>query len=307
MTGAAGFIGTTLCAELIKRQHQVIGIDNFLNASYSSLIKKNNILGLKTNFTEGFQFKEIDVRFIDRYPDIFDDVECIFNLAAMPGQSKSWSDIELYTSHNIDAVSKLLSMSAPRGIKFIQASTSSVYGNAMDAREDITPRPISPYGITKYAAEQLVEAYSNFFSFDFKILRFFSVYGPRQRPDMGIYRFINQILKGQDITIYGDGSAIRTFTFVDDLVRAVANAGEIKSNNNLFNICGSKLILISDLLEILQSHLHKRVRITYLSSRNGDQDFIVGNNRLSIDELKFEESTSLEIGLEKQIFWFLSR
>ena len=303
VTGAAGFIGSNLCMELGIRGHTVLGLDNLSSLTYPSAFKEKNISYLKLKLENNFRFIHGDVRNLSNIEKIVDEVDIIFNLAGVAGQSESWTKISEYTENNIVAVNRLLSFSAPRGKTIIHASTSSVYGNSSRASEDSQISPVSPYGITKYASEQLIDTYAQNFDFDFKILRFFSVYGPRQRPDMGIYKFIRKALNSENIELYGNGLALRTFTYVDDCVSAIISAGENKTENKIFNICGSQIVTILELITSIEEIISKKIEVRQHHNRLGDQLISIGDNTRIKKELNFSERFNLQAGLSEQIKW----
>ncbi|MCA1669021.1 MAG: NAD-dependent epimerase/dehydratase family protein, partial [Thermomicrobia bacterium] len=218
VTGAAGFIGSHLSEALVAAGHRVVGIDAFI-PSYPRAVKERNLADLRRH--PRFAFHDCDLRVADLAP-IMSGVEVIFHVAALGGLLPSWTDFDTYMTCNIRATQRLLAAVRDAGTvrQFIHSSTSSIYGGYVTGPEATLPRPISPYGITKLAAEHLVQTYGGQFDIPAVILRYFSVYGPRQRPDMGYYRFIDHLLHDRPITIWGDGTQRRANTYVADIVRA---------------------------------------------------------------------------------------
>jgi nucleoside-diphosphate-sugar epimerase len=222
VTGAAGFIGSHLREHLLTQGHTVLEIDAFRPA-YPRAVKEANLATPRQH--PAFHFIPLDLR-CDPLDKSLDGVEAVFHLAAMPGLVNSWIDFDLYPSCNLTATQRLLEgvCRRPGLTKFIYASTSSVYGRYASGDEALPLRPISPYGVTKLAAETLCRAYAEELGLPLVILRYFSVYGPRQRPDMGHHRFIQGLLLRQPVIVYGDGLQVRGNTYVDDCVRATALA-----------------------------------------------------------------------------------
>ena len=217
VTGAAGFIGSHLCEELLTRGHSVLGVDTFI-PYYPRTLKEHNVSPIRD--IPGFTFYEVDLRHEDLSP-LLKNVEVVFHLAAMAGLMRSWSDFDLYMTCNIGVTQRLLEAARLNNIKhFIHGSTSSVYGRRATGAEDSPLEPVSPYGVTKLGAEHLCRAYAENFRLPLTILRFFSMYGPRQRPDMGYYRFIKALLEREAIVVYGDGQQVRGNTYVSDCVSA---------------------------------------------------------------------------------------
>jgi nucleoside-diphosphate-sugar epimerase len=207
VTGAAGFIGSTLAEALIAIGHEVIGLDAFI-PYYPRPMKEANLVALAD--TAGFSFGEVDLRTDDLDPWL-DGVDAVVHEAAMAGLMRSWTDLELYTSCNILATNRLIEAARLAGVKrFVLASTSSVYGTEAVGDEDMALEPSSPYGITKLAAEKLVLAHVAQHGLPGTIIRYFSIYGPRQRPDMAYHRFIEAMLDRRPITVYGDGEQTRS-------------------------------------------------------------------------------------------------
>jgi UDP-glucose 4-epimerase len=238
VTGAAGFIGSTLSTALLDRKAAVVGIDCFTDY-YARAIKEQNLEPLRSR--SEFQFVEAALQTVDLEP-LLDGVTHVFHLAAQAGVRGSWGEqFQTYTSHNVDATQRLLEMLTGRPIaRLVYASSSSVYGDVapIPMREDAYIQPVSPYGVTKLAAEHLCNLYHANHGVPAVSLRYFTVYGPRQRPDMGFHRFIRAALLGEPITLFGDGEQSRDFTFVDDAVGATMAAGDRGRPGTVYNIGG---------------------------------------------------------------------
>ncbi len=213
VTGAAGFIGSHLAEALLARDDEVVGVDAFI-PYYPRAIKERNLADARAH--DRFTFHEADLRTADLAP-LLDGVEVVFHIAAMGGLLLSWTDFSLYMTCNILATQRLLDAARAAGSvrQVLYASTSSIYGADVTGPETTTPHPVSPYGITKLAAEHLVQTYDRQFGLPSTVLRYYSVYGPRQRPDMGYYIFVDRILHAQPITIFGDGTQLRGNTYVE--------------------------------------------------------------------------------------------
>src|SRR5271156_5493965 len=249
VTGAAGFIGSHLCERLLQAGHTVIGLDAFV-PSYGRAAKEANLAGPRNS--PAFTFHQADLRH-DALDPLVADVEAIFHLAAMPGLPKSWPGFPLYESCNMVAAQRLVE--AARKVsglqRFIYGSTSSVYGRYASGDETLNARPISPYGVTKLAAENLCRAYAEEHGLPLVALRYFSVYGPRQRPDMGYFRFIQALLTGQPLVVYGDGLQVRGNTYVADCVEAtVAALGAVPGE--VYNVGGGEAVTVWDVLNRLE-------------------------------------------------------
>jgi nucleoside-diphosphate-sugar epimerase len=225
VTGAAGFIGSTLAERLVGQGADVVGIDCFTDY-YPRALKERNVAGLRR--AANFRLVDEDLLEVD-LASLLDGVTHIFHLAAQAGVRKSWGrDFDVYVSNNIGATQRLLEACTGRRLdRFVYASTSSVYGDeaAIPMREDARLQPVSPYGVSKLAAEHLGYLYHVNHGLPFVALRYFTVYGPRQRPDMGFHRFLTAAMDGRPLTRYGDGEQTRDFTFVADAVSAAVAAG----------------------------------------------------------------------------------
>src|SRR6185437_4696450 len=245
VTGAAGFIGSHLCERLLADGHSVAGIDCFTDY-YPRMVKERNLAGLRDH--PRFAFHELDLS-AGVPPRLLADSEWVFHLAAMPGLTRSWLDFDLYNRHNLTATHRLLeTLKGSSALKkLIYASTSSVYGKYASGDESLPTRPSSPYGITKLAAEQLCRVYGEEFGIPAVVLRYFSVYGPRQRPEMGYHLFIDAILRGRPITLTGDGLQIRGNTYIADCVEATVRAVEAMPGET-FNLGGGELVTVIEVL-----------------------------------------------------------
>ncbi len=227
VTGAAGFIGSHLCEELLRAGHEVTGADAFI-PYYPEAAKRRNLEGALGR--PGYRFVRADLR-SDPLEELVAGAEVVFHLAAMPGLVWSWTHFDWYLTCNVQATQRLLEALRPRAgslRRLVYASTSSVYGRFSSGEEAMPTRPISPYGVTKLAGEHLCRAYADAFGLPVVTLRYFSVYGPRQRPDMGYYQFIRALLRDEPVTVTGDGQQVRGNTYVSDCVAATVAAAEAR-------------------------------------------------------------------------------
>ena len=279
VTGAAGFIGSRLIEMLDLLGANVIAIDALLETTYPAEIKRLRWEKIKSRLSNNVKFLEIDLRNlseIQRLPG----VEIVYNLAAMPGLEKSWLNFEMYLSCNVTVTNNLITYAKEKQItRLVQASTSSVYGEYATGNEESPLRPNSPYGVTKLAAENLILAHSQNFGFPYSILRYFSVFGPNQRPDMAFSIFAKQILNDLPITIYGDGSQTRSNTYIDDVVITTIIAGfNPHFQDQILNVCGNSELSISSAVEIIATALNKAPKVIYGPERPGDQQRTCGDN-----------------------------
>jgi nucleoside-diphosphate-sugar epimerase len=256
VTGVAGFIGSTLAERLISDGREVVGIDNYSDY-YDREIKESNLSRLID--ADRFTFLEEDLNKADLRAQL-DGVEVIYHQAGQPGVRKSWgSEFTEYVDANVVATQRLLEAVcswAPRLTRFVYASSSSVYGDAerYPTHESDRPQPRSPYGVTKLAGENLVTLYAANFGVPAVSLRYFTVYGPRQRPDMAFNRFISLARRGQPLPINGDGDQIREFTYVDDIVEANVRAGIVPVEpGTVINLSGGTSISVNEVLELLEN------------------------------------------------------
>jgi UDP-glucuronate 4-epimerase len=301
VTGAAGFIGSSLSEYLATMGHEVIAVDMFLDASYSKEIKLQNWSELKrySNIT----LIEHDLR-QEITESFFDGVDTVVNEAAMPGLMKSWSNFEIYATCNIQLVENLIRTSTRFGVKhFIQISTSSVYGiNAIGPENSIT-EPVSPYGVTKLAGEELIKTYNRTFGLNYTILRYFSVYGPRQRPDMAYNKIIRAVLNSEEFVIFGDGQQSRTNTYISDCLEATYATIVNRPFQETINISGSKEYSLLHAISIIEEAAGNKARIKFMPTRPGDQLLTNGNIEKAKRILGYNPKIELSEGLFKQLEW----
>jgi len=301
VTGAAGFIGSTLVDQLAADStNRIVAVDCFLADSYSAKSKRMNIESF--NKRENIEFHQIDLR-KDYDASIFDGANCLINEAAMPGLVKSWSDFDLYMTCNVSAVDRLCKELVRRDIPLVQISTSSVYGATATGIEDSTLKPTSPYGISKLAAEKLIDAYASQFGLRYTILRYFSVYGPRQRPDMAYHLICQSILEGKEFVVFGDGKQSRSNTFVSDVVDATIIASSIPASNEIYNIGGSQEVSLLEVIEIIENIVGEKANFRYGTARPGDQLRTMANIEKAKSRLNWSPRISLREGLENQVIW----
>jgi len=303
VTGAAGFIGSHLVAALLDRGMEVRGIDCFTDY-YPRNTKESN---LDVNRRRpGFRFIEDRIQTTD-LAALLEGVTHVFHLAAQAGVRKSWGrDFRIYTDNNVDATQQLLEACVGRPLhRFVYASSSSLYGDAaaIPMREDALPQPVSPYGVTKLAAEQLCYLYYVNHGVPATSVRYFTVYGPRQRPDMAFHRFFRAALDEQPIVIYGDGEQTRDFTFVADAVAATVAAGDRGVPGRAYNIGGGSRVTVNDVLRIVETLVGHPLKIRREPVQKGDMRDTYADTSLARADLGFEPAVSLREGLEAEYRW----
>ena len=299
VTGCAGFIGSHLVDELLEQGYEVVGIDCFTDY-YPGGIKEANISNALKN--KNFEFIEADILDMKKLPE----VDYVFHLAAQAGVRASWGkSFEIYTRNNIEATQKLLEFYKDRAIKkFVYASSSSVYGDAkLPMNEDSLLKPVSPYGVTKLAGENLCYLYWKNYNVPTVSLRYFTVYGPKQRPDMAIHKFVKTIFKGDEITVFGDGTQTRDFTYVDDAVEANVLAAESDDVGGVFNIGGGSRISVNDLVKLMGDIIEKKAKIKNIEKQKGDVKDTLADITKTTKILKWKPKINIEEGLKRQIKW----
>ncbi|MCB0311001.1 MAG: NAD-dependent epimerase/dehydratase family protein [Bdellovibrionales bacterium] len=303
VTGAAGFIGSTLCERLMDEGHEVVGIDSFVDY-YPREVKERNLLALRQS--DRFRFIEADL--VECQLDsLVEGIEWIFHQAAQAGVRASWGDyFASYVHNNVFATQKLLEAlrKSDSVKKIVFASSSSIYGNAeiSPTSEDAIPAPVSPYGVTKLASEHLMSLYAVEAGLPTVSLRYFTVFGPRQRPDMAFNRFIRAAIKQDEITVYGDGEQSRDFTYVGDVVEANLLAAKLGNSGQVFNIGGGPHASVNQVLSILEQKLGK-LSVNRVKRQIGDARHTFADISLAEKFLGFKPQVNLEHGLENEIEW----
>lgn len=305
VTGAGGFIGSHVVERLGAAGHSVVALDAALPDLYSSEPKRRNLARMSS-----FDFVDAvihdDLRTASLEP-VLEGVDAVINEAAIPGLAKSWSHLQTYVDCNVVALHRLLDACQRVGVqRFIHASTSSVYGRFAEGDESAPLNPCSPYGVTKVAAENLITAYADNFEFDSIILRYFSAYGPRQRPDMGYHIFCEKLLDDEEISIFGDGKSIRANTYVEDIADATYLALERGIGGSVYNIAGSRSVSPLDAIGILAATLGKEPRLKFCAPRPGDQSVTAGDSSRAFADLGWSPRVPFEVGLRNQAQWQLA-
>jgi UDP-glucose 4-epimerase len=303
VTGAAGFIGSQLSRRLLANGHAVVGLDCFTDF-YPRWIKERNVAALAAN--KNFTFWPHDILNLD-LDKALRGIEVVFHLAAQAGVRTSWgTNFSVYIQNNIQATQRLLEEAKTASLeKFIYASSSSVYGITprLPMTEDALVRPLSPYGVTKLAAEQLCFLYFKNYEVPAISLRFFTVYGPGQRPDMAFHRFFKAVAEGKPITIYGDGKQTRDFTYVDDIVEACFQALERGRPGETYNIGGGHRERLDNLLPLLEEICGKNLSIVQEEKQRGDVLHTLADIAKAKEELGYAPRAVLKEGLREEWDW----
>ncbi len=303
ITGAAGFIGSHLAEKLLALNHQVVGIDTFLD-NYERPFKERNLGAIVKH--PHFLFLDQDILHTD-LGALMKDIPYVFHLAGQPGVRSSWGkEFFRYSDNNIRATQMLLEAAkVSRPVKFVYASTSSVYGDTDDLpmREEGLTRPVSPYGVTKLAGEHLCYLYWKAFQVPTVALRFFTVYGPRQRPDMFFHIFMRGLLRGEEIPLYDDGEQSRDFTFCSDIVDGILGAALYPGSGEVFNLGGGAETNLLNAIALIEKISGRKARLRRFDRQKGD----VRHTRASIEaaraKLGYEPRVELEMGLSRQWDW----
>ncbi len=303
ITGVAGFIGSTLGDRLLAQGADLVGIDCFTDY-YPRPIKERNLSRLLAH--PKFRFVESTIQAAD-LGRLLQDRTHVFHLAAQAGVRKSWGrDFAVYTVNNIEATQVLLEACTKTPIeRLVYASSSSVYGDtvAMPMREDALPQPVSPYGVSKLAAEQLCCLYHANYGVPTVSLRYFTVYGPRQRPDMGFHKFLRAVHLGEPITVYGDGEQTRDFTFVGDAVSATAAAATRGAPGAVYNIGGGSRVSINQVFDMIGRVTGRPVTIAVDPAQKGDMRHTYADTSRAQAEIGFAPTVGLEDGLRAEYEW----
>jgi UDP-glucose 4-epimerase len=299
VTGAAGFIGSHLCDALLDAGHAVVGLDSF-SPHYDRALKQLNLEAARGR--DGFSFLEADLT-DPVLRDAVAEADVVFHLAARPGVRDSWDDFGDYVHANIAGTKAVLDACAGRDVRLVYASSSSVYGNAerLPVDEGQPLRPISPYGASKVMTETLAHAYAASHGLPVVGLRYFTVYGPRQRPDMGISRFIEWAESGRELAVYGDGQQLRDFTYVADAVAATQLAAERGRPGAAYNIASGRPLELLEVLGALGEILGDRLVLRHEEAKRGDVRDTHASIRLAARELGYAPATGLAEGLAAQV------
>jgi len=304
VTGAAGFIGSHLCDRLLADGHDVVGLDCFRD-SYSRGLKEQNLAAARAS--RGFSFCHLDL-VEDDLSSVLDGAEVVYHLASRSGLGVSTGrEFDQYIFDNVLATQRLLEALAGRPItRLVYAGSSSVYGDAemLPTKESSVPRPLSTYGATKLAAENLVQLYGRNFGLPVTVLRYFTVYGPRQRPDMAISRFMRALIQGDEIEVNGDGEQTRDFTFVADAVEATVRSATAHVDGDVLNIGGGSRSTINDVLATLADISGTAIRPRHLPAAAADQRHAAASINLARWRLSWEPRVTLRNGLASQWDWF---
>jgi UDP-glucuronate 4-epimerase len=309
VTGGAGFIGSHLCEHLLKMNHQVVCVDNF-NSFYDPGIKERNISSVKNN--KGFSLFKADIRNRDELADILkkSKPELIIHLAAMPGVRPSIENPFLFFDVNVTGTLVVLETMRSFGInKMIFASSSSVYGNNSKvpfSESDPVENQISPYASSKRACELLCYTYHSLYKFDIFCLRFFTVYGPRQRPDLAIHKFTSRILENKPIQVFGDGNTSRDYTYISDIIEGIYNSVTRLKGFEIYNLGESRTISLSNMIETLENALGKKAIKEFLPPQPGDVERTFADISKARNELDYNPVFDFKKGIEEFVRWKLA-
>jgi nucleoside-diphosphate-sugar epimerase len=303
ITGGAGFVGSHLSERLLAHGAEVVAIDSFTDY-YPRAIKERNLGAIRGEAR--YRLMEADLNVVN-LRDVLTGITHVFHLAAQAGVRKSWGrHFQTYTTVNVDATQRLLEACVGLPIeRVVYASSSSVYGDAveMPMREDAMVQPVSPYGVTKLAAEHLCHLYYVNHGVPTVSLRYFTVYGPRQRPDMGFNRFFTALLEGRPVVQFGDGRQTRDFTFVGDTVTATAAAAVHGVPGRVYNIGGGSRVSLGDVFEMIARVSGRRLEIEHQPAQKGDMRDTYADTARARADLGFEPAVELETGLRAMFTW----
>ncbi len=307
ITGAAGFIGGHLCECLLEDGCSLVGVDN-LNDYYNPAIKEDTISRLMAH--ESFEFFRVDIRNIDALESVFSDhaFGTVVHLAAMAGVRSSIENPKLYLDVNVIGTENVLQQSVDHGVSnVIFSSSSSVYGNRQEVpfrEEDRTDTPVSPYAASKKAGEVLAFSYHSLYNIPVTCLRFFTVYGPRGRPDMAPFIFIDRISRGVPIKQYGDGTSQRDYTYVSDIVKGIVGAIERPKPYEIYNLGNSEPVELSDFIQIIEESVGKRAKIEVAGDQPGDVQKTFADISKARQDLGYDPAVSLKEGIARTVDWY---
>jgi nucleoside-diphosphate-sugar epimerase len=303
VTGAAGFIGSHLVERLLAEGHEVVGIDS-LNDYYPRPVKESNVRAAREY--RSYRLIEARLQEADLAP-ILDGAAQVYHLAAQAGVRASWGkEFSGYVDDNVLATQRLLEAAVAVGVpRLLNASSSSVYGDAssLPLREDSLCRPLSPYGVTKLAAEHLVHLYGRSHGLPVVSLRFFTVYGPRQRPDMAFHRFLRAAEAGEPIRVYGDGRQTRDFTNIVDIVAATRAAADTGRPGCVYNVGGGERVSVNDVLDLIEEVTGRKLSVVREDPQQGDMRDTLADTQAARRDLGFRSTVSLRAGLAREWDW----
>jgi len=308
VTGGAGFIGSQLIEKLLLQNHKIICLDNF-DDYYDPLIKRKNIE--RANLEKGYRLIIGDIRDVSVLNSCFkcNKIDVVVHLAARAGVRPSIQQPELYYDVNVIGTLRLLEAMHASGVKkLVFGSSSSVYGNNTKvpfSESDPVDNPISPYAATKKVGELLCHTYYHLYGFDVFCLRFFTAYGPRQRPEMAIHKFAKNIMDNEPITMFGDGSTMRDYTFVDDIVQGIVSSIHKVNGYEIINLGESNTIMLAKLISLLEEKLGKKAIVNKLPEQLGDVKLTNADITKAKKMIAYNPKTSIEEGLSAFVQWFL--
>jgi nucleoside-diphosphate-sugar epimerase len=307
VTGVAGFIASHVAERLVAAGREVVGVDCFSDY-YPRAAKERNLATLVAS--PGFHLVEGRLQDLELAP-ILEGAAQVYHLAAQAGVRASWGrEFARYTEDNVLATQRLLEAALVAGRpRVVYASSSSVYGDSrtLPLREDAPCRPVSPYGVTKLAAEHLAALYQRNHGLETVSLRFFTVYGPRQRPDMAFHRFLRAARDGGVVTVFGDGLQTRDFTYVDDIVSAVGAAGLSGRPGSVYNVGGGERVALNDVLRLVEEVTGRPLRIQHQEAQKGDMRDTFADTSAAVRDLEFKPTVTLREGLAREWAWLLEQ
>jgi UDP-glucuronate 4-epimerase len=308
ITGVAGFIGSHTAEKFLSIGHQVLGMDNF-DPFYPRHFKLQNIEGLKENGR--FTFLEGDILNKEFLKKLFDQekIDVVVHLAAKAGVRPSIDHIEDYYQTNVTGTINLLESMREKNItKMLFASSSSIYGNNTKipfSETDLVDNPISPYASTKKSGELLCHVYCHLYGFDITCLRFFTVFGPRQRPDLAIHKFTRLIGQGKSIPIFGDGSTGRDYTYVSDITDGIECALQRMNGFKIYNLGESRIILLKDLIKVIENRVGKKATLDFKPKQPGDVENTYADIEKAKTEIGYNPQFDLVTGIDNFVSWYL--
>ena len=313
VTGGAGFIGSHLVKRLVKDGFKVLVIDNF-NEDYPSFIKRANIKEVKKYASNDklkiFEGDILDITFLE---DIFNNfqIKQVIHLAARAGVRRSLKFPRSYFEVNVIGTINILECCKKFDVnEFIFASSSSVYGGNKKvpfSEDDRVDTPASPYGASKKSAELILSTFHDLYGINITSLRFFTVYGPRQRPEMAIHKFVRLISEDRNIPVFGDGTSGRDYTYIDDIIEGIVLAIKKVKGYKIYNLGDSRVVFLKELIKMLEELLHKKAKVEYLPYQSGDVAITYADITKAKKELGFEPKVKIEEGLKRFIDWFVQK